>query len=34
MRFERLTFGIAVLYVGLVGTRKIEGGAETAQVGG
>jgi demethylmenaquinone methyltransferase/2-methoxy-6-polyprenyl-1,4-benzoquinol methylase len=34
MRYERLTLGIAVLYVGLVGARKIEGGAETAQVGG
>ncbi|NQW62591.1 MAG: bifunctional demethylmenaquinone methyltransferase/2-methoxy-6-polyprenyl-1,4-benzoquinol methylase UbiE [Deltaproteobacteria bacterium] len=34
MRYERLTLGIAVLYVGLVGARKIEGGAETEQVGG
>ena len=34
MRYERLTLGIAVLYVGLVGARKLEDGAETGQVGG
>lgn len=34
MRYERLTLGIAVLYVGRVGVRKIEEGSESAQVGG